>query len=213
MGSYLQHHHGVMILIKHFTPEAASRAQDSKWDPNLGRAVSNMDDQLDSFLDENEKWMAPPTTTTTTTNTEPPATQPNKPGLFTHVAPNDDGSLSTFGNHTDHALPTAPPPSTSVVSPPSRSIGFARNVNHEINLEALSDDEHTISFLTSKISLLDSGLKTIQDFEKNLDSKIASSMDKYFEKRFNGGSSPGLGAPAQSSRNTPDLHDREGAGR
>ena len=76
LGAYLHFHHGPIILIKHFKHEAAARAQESEWKPELGRAISNMDTLLESYLDDTEPWMIPPPqpnpNITAATPTQPP---------------------------------------------------------------------------------------------------------------------------------------------
>lgn len=84
----------------------------------------------------------------------------------------------------------------------------------ELLNEELSDNDMTMDKLSSRIGMLESSVKTIKDFDQNLDGRIATCLDTYFGQRQRGGTSPSLGeSQSHHCSNTPDSLDGEGAGR
>lgn len=118
LATYLKFKKGLLVLVKHFTPDAAARAQESTWDSDLGRTRSTMDEFLEECLDTEEmsKWLGPPPTQKTVTQDLPPA-QAAKPSLFSHINPNNDQSLDTFNSQPINPATIQAPPN-SVITPP-----------------------------------------------------------------------------------------------
>ena len=63
LGPYLQFKYGDLILLKHFTPDAAERALESPWDDNLQVAVTTLESELDGVIKEfdDSDWTEAPT--------------------------------------------------------------------------------------------------------------------------------------------------------
>lgn len=214
LTTYLKVHEDLLVLAKHFTPDAAARAQESEWDPSLGRLRSKMDEFLDSCLDNDDmaNWFSPPSVQSVVNTSQTPI-QAHKPSLFTHINPNDDQSLDTF-NSQPITETVGPSQNQNLVSSPTQVLGIGRNISSELQNEDLSDDDMTMDTLSSRIKSLESCVESIKNFDEDLDGRIASSLDNYFEQRSRGTTSPGLGKSSTNNRsNTPDLLDGEGVGR
>ena len=102
-GPCLRHSYGDMILVKHFTPEAASRAAEAEWDAQKKCSISGLEKSLNEFVDEcddiawlREEGKKKPTMVL---DKVPPASNIFKPSLDIPL-PNDDSSLPTLTNQS-----------------------------------------------------------------------------------------------------------------
>ena len=107
--AYLKHHHGDKIK-KYLTSSAVERLDDSKWDPELERVISEEDIELDYIEKEaiNRTWMKNATEDqlvdeTIETNNDNEVNQDKSKTAplfnFGNNVPRDDTPVSTFGTH------------------------------------------------------------------------------------------------------------------
>ena len=182
LGPYLKHLHGEMVLVKYFTPDAALRARDCTWDSKTMRAISQMDKNFDSVLKECDDidWLsAPPMKTAPIVWNTNQSNSDNPQPLFQHL-PNEDQSLGTFGDksndtsnmdksetnlsHQSGQKRGAPliSPDKTTASPRKRIKNINKNVVPDSE-DLTDDDAETIDTLSSRMSLLETGAKKMED--------------------------------------------------
>lgn len=167
-GPFLRHKYGDMVLVKHFTPEAAARASESEWDDEKKCSVSGLEKNLNAFVDECDEisWLKQAGLESHTNHRKISVTSvPTKPPLNLPL-PNDDSSLPTLTNR-------------STVSNGSQKRTRQDEVDLcakkriiQVNDEASDMDTgtlHTLDTLQSRMDSIESTLATMNAFFQAFD--------------------------------------------
>ena len=165
-GSYLRHKYGDMILVKHFTPEAAARAAESEWDAEKMCSISGLERNLNEYIEEcdNISWMKQEGISLQAKQTPNPQVSlsnlPKKPSLNVPL-PNDDSSLPTLTERT-----TQSQGSQKRNRQEEEDVRAKKRVIHitdEVS-DMDTDTVHTLVTLQSRMDSIESTLANMNDF-------------------------------------------------
>lgn len=174
LGPYLYHKFGAHIIRKYMTPAAADRARNSKWDAARNCAVSQEEEEYANMIAQIENdydWLQNPNSSSMIEGLPPNddsvaahASAPTRPNNLFNYAPDDDESLGTYGQVT-HATPNTHGAGAKVTPDKRRTKSKKKSNSAQPSAgryeEDLTDDDHTIDTLSSRLTTLENGLNNL----------------------------------------------------
>ena len=174
LGPYLYHKFGAHIIRKYMTPAAADRARNSKWDAARNCAVSQEEEEYANMIAQIENdydWLQNPNSSSMIEGLPPNddsvaahASAPTRPNNLFNYAPDDDESLGTYGQVT-HTTPNTHGAGAKVTPDKRRTKSKKKSNSAKPSAgryeEDLTDDDHTIDTLSSRLTTLENGLNNL----------------------------------------------------
>ena len=172
-GPFLRHKFGDMILVKHFTPEAAARASESEWDDEKKCSVSGLEKNLNAYVDECDEisWLKQEEVASKTTHKVSVTNVPAKPSLNLPL-PNDDSSLPTFTNRSTASNGSQKRSRTDEND--SRAKKRIVQINEDVS-DMDTGTLHTLDTLQSRMDSIESTLASMNAFFQAFDRQQNSS--------------------------------------